>query len=200
MIYNQSALNVAICLLINDVADKSTVVSLLEQLNSNPLNWESFVKTAHEEKLLPLLFFSCKQKTIDLLMPATVFASMQTAYINNLGRTFFLKKTLSEVLKVFNNQDVKIMLLKGGTHLVETLYPDINTRIMSDIDIMVLPEDIPRIKRIFLGLGYTCIPDPWGETIKMNFIKGNLILNSIPGRFQVDCRPYCHPRKCGKKL
>ena len=175
------------CNIINDNADKSAVMSQLEQLNSDPLNWESFVKTAHEEKLLPLLYYACKQKSIVHLMPASVVASMQSAYINNMGRTFFLKKALSEVLKAFNDQHVKIMLLKGGVHLVEAIYPDINTRMMSDIDFMVLPEDIPQVKQIFRELGYTCIPDPWGETVKMNFIKDQF-------DFELHTRPFSELR------
>ena len=147
------------------------------------LNWESFVKTAQEEKLLPLLYYACKQKSIVHLLPASVVATLQSAYINNLGRTFFLKKALSEVLKAFNDQQVKIMLLKGGALLVETVYPDINTRMMSDIDFMVHPEDIAQVKRIFQDLDYTCIPDPWGETVKMNFIKDQF-------DFELHTRPF----------
>jgi len=157
------------CSIISDNPNTSAI-----QLNLKDMNWESFVETAKKEKLLPLLYYACKQKHIEYLMPASVLSSMHAAYMNNMGRTFYLKRSLAEVLKAFNDQHIKIMLLKGGAHLVEPLYPDINTRVMSDIDIMVLEGDIPQVKQLFQDMGFTCFPDPWGEANKMNFVKGQL--------------------------
>ncbi|OFZ49693.1 MAG: hypothetical protein A2381_05680 [Bdellovibrionales bacterium RIFOXYB1_FULL_37_110] len=55
-------------------------------------------------------------------------------------------------------QDLQVVLLKGMA-LVHTLYPDLGSRYMSDLDLLIGPNSLPDLERILINHGYHPVKD-----------------------------------------
>lgn len=62
-------------------------------------------------------------------------------------------RQISKVLKVFNKENIPVIVLKGL--VVREIYPKPELRSMSDADILVKKEDLNSIKKLLIDLGYT---------------------------------------------
>jgi hypothetical protein len=59
---------------------------------------------------------------------------------------------ISKVLKIFNNENIPVIVLKGL--VVREFYPKPELRTMGDADVLVKKEDLNRIKKLLKDLGY----------------------------------------------
>jgi len=79
---------------------------------------------------------------------------LETIYILNRERNLEIFAGLHAALVALKRHGVQTIILKGGANFVDTLYDDIGTRIMHDIDILVESADVETTKQCLLELGY----------------------------------------------
>ncbi|GAB4524424.1 MAG: hypothetical protein Fur0018_07970 [Anaerolineales bacterium] len=88
-----------------------------------------------------------------LPIPAGLLDSLAPAYYETLARNTLLLQELGRILEAFEQAGIEVIVLKGAA-LAQTLYEDIGLRPMSDIDLLVRPEDVWRVWKIICSLGY----------------------------------------------
>lgn len=64
----------------------------------------------------------------------------------------YQQAALEELKECFEREQIPVILLKGA--VLREYYPREDLRTMSDLDILIRKEDIPRIRPLFLRMGY----------------------------------------------
>ena len=77
-----------------------------------------------------------------------------------------LYNELQTVLKAFNFKaaGIDVIVLKGA-FLAELVYENIGLRAIGDVDLLVKKEDLGKVKRVLIHLGYQALPTRWGERL-----------------------------------
>ncbi len=126
--------------------------SRLEQLTES--DWHDLIKQARSHAVLYLLNHRLKTRNLDRLIPADILKTIRTEYFECAWRNNNLYNDLSKILKALQQENIPVILLKGA-HLAQIVYSNIALRPMSDIDILVKKNDLPKAKKLLLGLGYS---------------------------------------------
>ncbi|MFC1496604.1 nucleotidyltransferase family protein [Candidatus Margulisiibacteriota bacterium] len=77
------------------------------------------------------------------------------------GYNLVLIQNLNSILDKFKENRIGVILLKGAA-LLEKIYPDISTRPMSDLDLLVKKEELKQCQEILEGLGFRPKPENSG--------------------------------------
>ena len=122
----------------------------LEQLSDD--NWYSIVTLANKNRVSPLLYSRLK-KSIPSSMPEDAIQKLKDSYLYIFRTNTRIYYELSKVFKVLKENNIPVIVLKGAA-LAELIYQDVALRPMSDVDIVVKPEDAWRIDEALKPLGY----------------------------------------------
>lgn len=117
------------------------------------IKWDGFLNAAISHGIAPLVHKSLKDIP-ETPVPKEVRDKLAEIYHGNVARNMYIHSELERILRVFNEQGIEVMMLKGAA-LAGTIYRDIGVRAMSDIDLLVRPECLPRVKEIMSDLSYT---------------------------------------------
>lgn len=101
----------------------------------------------------------------------TLDASELAALVQGL----FFRPHLAALLQEAAAEGMGLIVLKGAA-LAETLYPRPGLRPFGDLDILIRPQDAPRVRPLLEHLGYTVSPAIWdalieGADMQANFFK-----------------------------
>jgi hypothetical protein len=88
-------------------------------------------------------------------IPDDVQAGMKRAYLQATALALYRERTLKEILPVFEQAGVSVLVLKGAA-LAYYAYSDPALRQGSDIDLLIWPADVQRAGAVMEGLGYRC--------------------------------------------
>jgi hypothetical protein len=124
----------------------------LRSLLQRPLNWESLVNRAEHQGVVPILYQVLS--SLGSEMPATGLSLLKQRYEANLHKTLFLTRELIRILDHLDALAITVLPYKGVA-LAETLYADIALRQAGDIDVLIRPQDLSRIRDALKELGYT---------------------------------------------
>ena len=91
-------------------------------------------------------------------IPADQFAALRSRYQDNARKTFWFTAELQRVTSHLESAGIKTLPHKGPA-LALALYGEVTRRQFSDLDFLILREDMPKAKATLLGLGYLCGPD-----------------------------------------
>ncbi len=122
-------------------------------LLSPRIKWDGFLNDAISHGIAPLVHKSMKDIFDKTSVPQEVRDKLADIYHGNLARNVYIRSELERILRVFNEKGIEVMLLKGAA-LAGTVYGDIGLRAMSDIDLLVRPECLDRVKEIMSDLAY----------------------------------------------
>jgi len=149
----------------------------LEQLTSS--DWDGIIRGAILYNVAPLLYHRLKELSLDAVIPANAAQKLRQCYLNSALKNMRLYRDLSEVIKVFQSNDIPVIVLKGA-HLAKVVYGNIAIRQMCDLDLLVQESDLPKVVKAMLEMGYSPVR-PYtmeGEYTKKrlpSFIKKNAI-------------------------
>ncbi|MFA5339872.1 MAG: nucleotidyltransferase family protein [Candidatus Omnitrophota bacterium] len=142
--------------------------------------FDELAKRAHEEGLSALLYYSIKNTGLSDSLPPEFVSGLARHYYNNASFNLFAQEKLNEVLAAFETAGIDAIVLKGLS-LMDTVYPNIAVRPITDIDLLIEENDFPRAKDKLNGLGYAC-----EEYCREDFYNGEIaidihssILNSV---------------------
>jgi len=111
----------------------------------------------------------------------------QRRYYKTAAINLLLSNYLAEILKIFSRHNIRVIVLKG-MDFIHNLYADIGMRPMSDIDILVKPEDLQRVHIILSELGYAAPR----YTADMFEFSSPSSLNTVMYNLEIPDKPAVH--------
>ncbi len=111
-------------------------------------SWPEVISASQNEGLSFLLYRSAIKKNI--VIPFPIKQSLKQGYIYNWGRNIRILEELAALLRAFG----RLVIVLKGAALLSSVYEDFGLRMLGDVDILVKPEDVPRIDNILSQLGY----------------------------------------------
>jgi hypothetical protein len=87
------------------------------------------------------------------LVPEPVLTSLRERFRLNSARNLYLAHELLRMMRVFDRQHLPAIAFKGPV-LAGALYDDIAMRDFADLDVLVRPQDVSRIRAALIAEGY----------------------------------------------
>ena len=117
--------------------------------------------------------------------PEAITDEMRQDFLVSVVRSIHMEKQLQEIIQAFRDQDVRMLVLRGPA-LAFSLYPDAAMRPSSDLDLLVMPEQVIQARGILENLGHTCLAKRF-EVARDFFREECFIDQNNPGtKFPVD--------------
>ena len=132
------------------------------------IDWDLLIEKASWHRLSPVISSHLSSPELSGSVPSATLEKLQNISFHSLARNLLIQKELSDILLIFNEREIPVVVLKGMA-LLGNVYEDISLRPMSDIDILVHPEYIEQAQSIALDLGYM---SPVVDTIQEKNRKG----------------------------
>ncbi len=127
---------------------------LISQIITGDVDWNYLFKLAEMHGIIPLIAHNLAQNDdLEKLVPDSFRESVKRIYNRTLYTNIILARELTNVLTVFSQHGINAIVLKGVT-LAEQLYGNLGLRAVSDIDILVHPENISRAGHLLEEMGY----------------------------------------------
>ena len=121
------------------------------------------MELAQAENLLPLLVWLLGKNDLQLSQDQLTLHWRQ--YLQNYRSNTLLLRELSTVLGSLSVNQVECIVLKGAA-LLTSLYPDPGLRYMCDIDLLVRPQQLPRVIEVLQGCGYRPLSFQLGKDLR----------------------------------
>jgi hypothetical protein len=117
--------------------------------------WERFVLISSTHFVLPALY--AKFRDADLLadVPCDLSDYMEELYGLNLQRNCLMIEQAKEIAGTLSSEKIDTIFLKGIGLIVNGVYADLGERILTDIDILVVPEKLEKAAGLLLSEGYS---------------------------------------------
>ncbi|MBN1832488.1 MAG: nucleotidyltransferase family protein [Deltaproteobacteria bacterium] len=118
-------------------------------LKTPHLDWKGLKERAYAEGVAGILYHRLKDTDI----PPSTLSQLRRHYQSVVAQNLITLDTLDKLEHALGNERIEAMTLKGAS-LLEYAYPNLGMRIMSDLDIMVRPEQYERFISLLHRLGY----------------------------------------------
>jgi hypothetical protein len=166
--------------------------SRLESLLRQPVRWKCLFGLADQHGIQPLLY----QSLLGLkdAVPAEEMNWLKQRYQTNVYKNLLLSRELTRILEHLSALGIAVMPYKGLA-LAEALYGNITLRQAGDIDLIISPKDLPRIRRAVAELGYTPHA-PLSEDEERAYLKSGYecAFDSVAGRNLLEVQWAIQPR------
>jgi hypothetical protein len=113
--------------------------------------WDEVAVTALALGLGPLLHWHLERQGVT--GPPRAMAKLALTRQAHGRRNRAIAGQLAEILAGCAGQQIDVLVLKGAL-LAASVYPDPALRPMNDIDLLIRPQDLPRLEQLFERLGY----------------------------------------------
>jgi len=118
------------------------------------VQWEAVIDMANDYLVTPALWNGLKSKGLALSMEDPPLEYFSKMYALNKRRNKHLRIQLIQAIGILNSVGITPLLLKGASQLVQPIHKGIGCRLMSDLDILILPKEIPTALKAFANHGY----------------------------------------------
>lgn len=85
-------------------------------------------------------------------------ALLSTVHILNTDRNQIALAQIRELATALNQIGIEPVVLKGLAHILTGIYPDLGTRYLADIDLLISPPHFPAALAVLQKLGYAATP------------------------------------------
>jgi hypothetical protein len=123
----------------------------IRQLLSRPLDWERMLALVDHHRVVPQAYGELS--ALSHLVPARYFGALRLRYQDNARKTLWFTGELVRILSHLESAGIKALPYKGPV-LAETLYGEVTQRQFSDLDVLIVPADVPKARAALLDLGY----------------------------------------------
>jgi Uncharacterised nucleotidyltransferase len=124
------------------------------ELTAGHISWEDLVWMASSNFVLPALYSAFKRNTLLHQLPLDLSEYLEEIYQLNLNRNRSILKQAHEIANLFHEAGIEPVFLKGVAYLLQDLYPETGDRVMTDIDILIHPDQIHEAANILYRNGY----------------------------------------------
>lgn len=119
------------------------------------IDYVKVVSIANTEFLTSALYYEMKKhKLFETIEDEGMHAFLHEIFVLNTKRNKQILHQLEEIISILNFANIEPLLLKGIASLVENDYEHIGIRFLSDIDLMVRPEEIEKAYAVLIDAGY----------------------------------------------
>jgi len=123
----------------------------IRQILSRPLNWERMLSLVDHHRVVPQVYGELS--ALSHLVPAQQLDALRLRYQDNARKALWFTGELVRILSHLESVGIKALPYKGPV-LAETLYGEVTQRQFGDLDVLILPADVPKAKTALLDLGY----------------------------------------------
>ena len=123
----------------------------IERLAKEIRDWDSLLKMAHEQRILPLLH--ARLAGLGSSVPIAIQKQLVSEYQRNVFHCIANTAELIEVLKEFDEEKIPAMPFKGVV-LAASIYHDPSSRPAGDLDLLIYHRDLARATDALLRRGY----------------------------------------------
>jgi hypothetical protein len=123
----------------------------IPQILSGPLDWERLLALVDHHRVVPQAYAALS--AFAHLVPAQPLDALRSRYRDNARKALWFTAELLRILDHLESTGIKALPYKGPA-LAEALYGEVTQRQFCDLDILILPENVPRAKAALLDLGY----------------------------------------------
>jgi hypothetical protein len=120
-------------------------------------DWEYFASHANEHGVVALVYQNLKNLGLLTLIPEKIVSDLNNKLMVSLSRNAYHTSVITEVLRIFDEHNIKLVLLKGMA-LEFSVYGNSGLRQMTDIDILIDRNDYKNARRILIENGYESLP------------------------------------------
>lgn len=120
-------------------------------------NWNYFIKLANAHGVTALVWHNLEKQNLLSGIPGEAVTYLRSSQLISLTRNAFNTEAMSEVLRLFNGENIRTVILKGLA-LENSVYGNSGLRQMSDVDILISRENCIRARDILLSNGYVSLP------------------------------------------
>ena len=117
-------------------------------------DWHQFVGVASHCLLTPALYHMAQRKQLLAYLPVELSDYLHAIHQLNSQRNARLRAQSLRVIDTLNAAGIRPLALKGIASLLTDLYPDEGMRVLGDIDLLVMREELPRALACLRASGY----------------------------------------------
>jgi hypothetical protein len=120
-------------------------------LLSHRLNWERLLALVDHHRVVPQIYGELS--AYPHLVPSELLDTLGSRYRDNARKTLWFRAELVRVVSHLESAGIKALPYKGPA-LAQILYGAVTQRQFGDLDILILPADVPKAKAALRDLGY----------------------------------------------
>lgn len=127
------------------------------------LDWPRVLSRTAHNRVAPLLFRNLKETPTAPSIPTETLAAFRSAYVRGVSVAARVTTELGPVAKRFHAANIPLILLRGlsaGT----VLYGDTALRPFTDVDLLILREDLPHARQCMESVGCTAADGTLGPS------------------------------------
>lgn len=122
--------------------------------HGNDVDWKAVGDLAYFHNVEPILYWMVSNTELSIKIPEWLRQRWEQSYFGNFLRNEEYFDILKRFLARCEKEGISIIVLKGPA-LIGRIYKDSGLRTMSDLDILCSPDDLRRIVKMGLDMGYT---------------------------------------------
>jgi hypothetical protein len=123
----------------------------MRNILSRPLDWERVLALVDHHRVVPQVYGELSRYSY--LVPAQRFEALRWRYQNNARKTLWFTAELIRIVSHLKLAGIRALPYKGPV-LAQTLYGEVTRREFGDLDILILPADVPKTKAVLHDSGY----------------------------------------------
>ena len=128
----------------------------IRKLLSHPLDWEQMLRLVDHHRVVPQVYGALS--ALSSLLPAQPLDALHSRYQDNARKTLWFTTELIRIVSHLESAGIKALPYKGPI-LADSLYGEVTQRQFCDLDVLILPADVPKAKATLLALGHSCGPE-----------------------------------------
>src|SRR3989442_9011194 len=114
------------------------------------LEWERLARLADRHGVLPQVYSALAQAGE---APCAALSGLRPMYERSVHQALWLTRELLRIIECFDGHGIRALAYKGPA-LAEILYGNVTSRQFADLDILVSPDDLPKVRACLAELGY----------------------------------------------
>ena len=132
-------------------------IKKIRALTEEVTDWNYFGTLANDHGVAALVWHNLETQGLLNAVPEEVKAFLRGAFMQSMSRNAFYTETMSEVLRLLNKENIKVVLLKGLA-LELSVYGNSGLRQMSDVDILISREKCIEARELLIKNEYVSLP------------------------------------------
>lgn len=133
---------------------QSSTKQLKRYLSASEMNWDLFVQISSKHLVLPTAYCQLIQKGLLSVLPHDLREYLYKLTEINRNRNAEILIQIKELSTAFDKKNICHTFLKGGALLAGGYYSDSGERMIGDIDVLVLTQDLKKARALLLKMEY----------------------------------------------
>jgi hypothetical protein len=165
-------------LLAREIADDSERQTVRDLLLSSTLNWGELLEQALRHKMLPMLAHHVISENLRFEVPTSIYQHLESVLDWNRQQIEVFRREAVRVAQGLSSCGIQFVVTKGIA-FESTLYGNLGTRYMNDIDFMIAPRDREVVLGKMQELGFRPFFE-WAKDARREEISSRLNRDHLP--------------------